>query len=57
MTIKSNDDALSRVNYDSNYHERAWVEFTTLTDQERKNLLERAKILRKIKLQTNQFNN
>ena len=48
MIIKSNDDALSRVNYDSNYHERAWIEFTTLTEQERKNLQERAKIFRKI---------
>lgn len=55
MTLKSSNDSLDRINFDSDYHEKAWEEFTTLTEQERKNLKDRARIIKQIKLQTSQF--
>lgn len=55
MPSKSRDDGLGLVHYDSDYHQRSWVEFTTLTEAEWENLKDFYKVLDRIKNQTRQF--
>lgn len=55
MPSKSRDDGLGLVHYDSDYHHRSWVEFTTLTETEYENLKDFYKVLDRIKNQTRQF--
>jgi putative NADPH-quinone reductase len=43
------DVGLSCLTGIGDYCKRCWTEFTTLTEQERKNLEERAKYIRKLK--------
>jgi hypothetical protein len=52
MTRKSSDDSLARIKTMSNYCLHCWLEFTTLTDEERKTLdeIERHFMLKKLKL-------
>ncbi len=52
MTLKSKDESLTQIHWDEYYHQRAWTQFTTLTQEERNNLRNRAKHFEKWKQKT-----